>query len=355
MTQFYQVFFEETAEHLSGMESMLLELDVQQPDAEQLNAIFRAAHSIKGSSGTFGFTDLAEVTHVLENLLDRIRKGELTLRENMIDAFLDAGDILKTLLAAHRGEAAADPTAVAAICTRLRQLTSDDSPPAVSEPAATAPAVVASPAPMPNGTMSGLEISFVIDESTEDSDKAIENLLAELGSFGQASILERPAAAGQPWRLNLLPSAGRPDGAAELPDEDTLRDMLDFVARSDSIRISRLGAAQAAGPQETAYGFFDSPTLAASAPAEEGYGFFEPQPVASAGPQTAPVAAATGSVGADGDGYGFFSDLPAQVPAEVAAPATVAPAPDAAPRPAARWRWSAERRRKQRTRRSASA
>ena len=59
MTQFYQVFFEETAEHLSGMEAMLLELDVHQPDAEQLNAIFRAAHSIKGSSGTFGFNDLA--------------------------------------------------------------------------------------------------------------------------------------------------------------------------------------------------------------------------------------------------------------------------------------------------------
>ena len=86
MSQFYQVFFEETQEHLDSMESLLLELDIRDPDAEQLNAIFRAAHSIKGSAGTFGFTDLAEVTHVLENLLDRIRKGELTLRADMIDA-----------------------------------------------------------------------------------------------------------------------------------------------------------------------------------------------------------------------------------------------------------------------------
>ena len=108
MSQFYQVFFEESQEHLDSMESLLLGLDIDDPDAEQLNAIFRAAHSIKGSAGTFGFTDLAEVTHVLENLLDRIRKGELALRPEMIDAFLDAGDILKELLAAHRGDGEAD-------------------------------------------------------------------------------------------------------------------------------------------------------------------------------------------------------------------------------------------------------
>ena len=73
MSQFYQVFFEESQEHLDSMESLLLGLDLADPDAEELNAIFRAAHSIKGSAGTFGFTDLAEVTHVLENLLDRLR------------------------------------------------------------------------------------------------------------------------------------------------------------------------------------------------------------------------------------------------------------------------------------------
>ena len=80
MSQFYQVFFEEAQEHLASMESLLLDLDVANPDPEQLNAIFRAAHSIKGSSGTFGFTDLQDVTHILENLLDRIRKSELALR-----------------------------------------------------------------------------------------------------------------------------------------------------------------------------------------------------------------------------------------------------------------------------------
>ncbi len=123
ISQFYQVFFEEAQEHLNSMESLLVELDIGNPDAEQLNAIFRAAHSIKGSAGTFGFTDLAEVTHVLENLLDRIRKGELALRPEMIDAFLDAGDVLKELLAAHRGNGVADTAQVAAMCERLSGLT----------------------------------------------------------------------------------------------------------------------------------------------------------------------------------------------------------------------------------------
>ena len=262
MTQFYQVFFEETAEHLSGMESMLLELDVHQPDAEQLNAIFRAAHSIKGSSGTFGFNDLAEVTHILENLLDRIRKGELALRENMIDAFLDAGDILKSLLAAHRGEAVADPSAVAAICARLRDLTNDEAPTApasVSSPASSAPAVVSvAPATAPAST-AGYEISFVVDESAPDGIVAIDNLLGELGSFGQAQIIARPISAEQPWRLSLVGAGAGSENAGKAIDEDSLREMLEFIARSDSIRIAPIaphGAAVAASATaDGAYGF----------------------------------------------------------------------------------------------------
>src|SRR5574343_2026303 len=125
LSQFYQVFFEESAEHMAEMEGLQLELEVDNPDPEQLNAIFRAAHSIKGSAGTFGFTDLAETTHILENLLDRIRKQELGLRADMVDAFLEAGDQLREMLEAHQGRGAVDPLAVEAICSRLRQLSSD--------------------------------------------------------------------------------------------------------------------------------------------------------------------------------------------------------------------------------------
>ena len=90
LSQFFQVFFDETAEHLATMESLLLALDVEAPAMEDLNAIFRAAHSMKGGSGTFGFHDMTEVTHVLETLLDRLRKQEITLVPAMIDAFLRA-------------------------------------------------------------------------------------------------------------------------------------------------------------------------------------------------------------------------------------------------------------------------
>jgi two-component system chemotaxis sensor kinase CheA len=123
LSRFHQAFFEEAEEHLGNLETLLLEIDVDDPDFEVLNAIFRAAHSIKGSSGTFGFTDLQDVTHILEDLLDRIRKGELPLRSEMVDAFLASNDLLKTMLSAHRGGPAADAAAIAGVCERLRNLT----------------------------------------------------------------------------------------------------------------------------------------------------------------------------------------------------------------------------------------
>ncbi|WP_035384090.1 chemotaxis protein CheW [Ferriphaselus sp. R-1] len=122
LSQFYQVFFEETAEHLGAMESLLLNLDVGAPSMEDLNAIFRAAHSIKGGSGTFGFTDMTEVTHVLETLLDRLRKQEMTLTDDMVNAFLRAGDVLAMQLAAHRGEGEVDAAEVRSVCEELNAL-----------------------------------------------------------------------------------------------------------------------------------------------------------------------------------------------------------------------------------------
>lgn len=70
LSQFYQVFFEEAGENLERMEQLLLELDITAADDEELNAIFRCAHSIKGGAATFGFADVAELTHQMETLLD---------------------------------------------------------------------------------------------------------------------------------------------------------------------------------------------------------------------------------------------------------------------------------------------
>lgn len=122
LSQFYQIFFEEAAEHLAGMETLLLALDVANPSMDDLNAIFRAAHSIKGGAGTFGFSDMTEVTHVLETLLDKLRKREMTLTDEMVSAFLEAGDVISAQLAAHRGEDEVDQARIVAVCEKLEHL-----------------------------------------------------------------------------------------------------------------------------------------------------------------------------------------------------------------------------------------
>lgn len=122
MSQFLGVFFEEAEEHLAALEHLLLTLDVVQPDAEALNGIFRAAHSIKGSSGMFGFDDLTAVTHVLETLLDKVRSGQIALQAQMIDVLLESRDVLAQLLAAHKHETPDPSIAVQATVARLQAL-----------------------------------------------------------------------------------------------------------------------------------------------------------------------------------------------------------------------------------------
>ena len=139
ITQFYQTFFEEADELLAEMELLLLGLDLQAPDSEHLNAIFRAAHSIKGGAATFGFRALTDTTHLLENLLDRARHGQLKLSIKMMDAFLETKDVLQKQMSAYRAGAEPEPEMVARICAVLQQLALEASAGSVAAPAATAP------------------------------------------------------------------------------------------------------------------------------------------------------------------------------------------------------------------------
>lgn len=123
LSQFYETFFDEADELLAEMEQLLLQLDVEAPDIEQLNAIFRAAHSIKGGAATFGcFQHLAGTTHLLENLLDEIRRGEMALRADMVDIFLETKDVLKSQLDTYRAAQEPDEAVYERICAILRQL-----------------------------------------------------------------------------------------------------------------------------------------------------------------------------------------------------------------------------------------
>lgn len=122
ISDFYQTFFDEADELLADMEQHLLVLQPEAPDAEQLNAIFRAAHSIKGGAGTFGFSVLQETTHLMENLLDEARRGEMQLNTDIINLFLETKDIMQEQLDAYKQSREPDAASFDYICQALRQL-----------------------------------------------------------------------------------------------------------------------------------------------------------------------------------------------------------------------------------------
>ncbi|HBP7910083.1 TPA: chemotaxis protein CheA [Escherichia coli] len=135
ISDFYQTFFDEADELLADMEQHLLILQPEAPDAEQLNAIFRAAHSIKGGAGTFGFSVLQETTHLMENLLDEARRGEMQLNTDIINLFLETKDIMQEQLDAYKQSQEPDATSFDYICQALRQLAleaKDETPSAVT-------------------------------------------------------------------------------------------------------------------------------------------------------------------------------------------------------------------------------
>jgi two-component system chemotaxis sensor kinase CheA len=191
MSQFYEVFFDEAEELLAEAERLLLGINIANPDNEELNAIFRAAHSIKGGAATFGFMDMTEITHVLENLLDKIRKHEMALTAEHVDAFLAAKDVLKMELDGHRLATEVDEEQVADVKMMLKQLSEAGAVSApVVAPVATAPTPqLAEPivkesleTPTPDG-MSCFNI--VMPDITE---KDVENLQEELGLLGDATV-----------------------------------------------------------------------------------------------------------------------------------------------------------------------
>jgi two-component system chemotaxis sensor kinase CheA len=108
MAQFHQVFFEESFEGLDVMETGLLHMDPGAVDVEAVNAIFRAAHSIKGGSGTFGFSEVADFTHVMETLLDEMRDGRREVTAEAVDVLLQSVDVLREMLTAARDGGSAD-------------------------------------------------------------------------------------------------------------------------------------------------------------------------------------------------------------------------------------------------------
>ncbi len=145
LARFHKTFFEESFENLETMEQALLCLDIAAVDAEVINTIFRAAHSIKGGAATFGFAAVASFTHHAETLLDQMRSGARPLAQADIDLLLRAGDCMRNLLVAARDGAEADVRQVAEVQAELERtlLTPSPGAPAGAPPAADGVAVAA--------------------------------------------------------------------------------------------------------------------------------------------------------------------------------------------------------------------
>lgn len=138
LSQFFDVFFEESLEGLDIMESELLDLEPGTPDNEIINTIFRAAHSIKGGSGTFGFTSVTEFTHVVETLLDQIRDGKRLLTRVQIDLFLQSVDCIREMLDALRSKEEPETEVASELKAQFEAiLNSDDSDSSASITAST--------------------------------------------------------------------------------------------------------------------------------------------------------------------------------------------------------------------------
>lgn len=251
MSQFYQVFFDEAEELLAEKEKLLLAVDIAAPDGEDLNAIFRAAHSIKGGAATFGFTDITEVTHILESLLDRIRKGEMALTAEHVDAFLAAKDILKMLMDGHRHGAPVDQDEVQHICQRLLALSQDGAGPAnlpvtPSVPVKQADECAVTPAPVATG------LRCYRIELPEVPPRDVAALAAELGLMG--SLVQ--AALNDKCCFFTLSTAEKIEDIVAVCS--FVLDPADLKISEQNITDAAPAAALATGPDhDPGYGFFE--------------------------------------------------------------------------------------------------
>lgn len=195
LSQFHQVFFEESLEGLETMESSLLDLDCGSVDSETINAIFRAAHSIKGSSSTFGFTAVAEFTHVLETLLDQVRQGTRKLTPDHVDLLLQSVDCLRGMLTALQSGTALDVAQSHALIERFNDILSDKTVQSSGDTAGAASAEMATQG-KPAGVQAAMtwNIRFIPDANilrTGNEPVRMFRELAELGPMKVTALLDK--------------------------------------------------------------------------------------------------------------------------------------------------------------------
>ena len=272
LSQFFQIFFEEAGENLARLEQLLLEIDIAAASDDELNAIFRCAHSVKGGAATFGFADVAELTHEMETLLDKLRRHELAPDTTMVDVLLQAGDALRAQLARHR-QAEGDPVDTAALLVTIRALVAGT--PGAGKHAAPAPAIplpVAPPAEPSVARLLDLRVGPLADPADADNLVDLFNEIVDLGTI-------EPIDGGTPIdgmrRFKVLTTS---------TDSDLL-DLFTFHVSREQVQLLPFGPG---------YGFHTgNPGVPPTLPTDSGYGFFDNAPGAPTAALAAPTADTT--------------------------------------------------------------
>ena len=334
LSQFYQVFFEEAGENLDNMEQMLLHVDLEQADDEDLNAIFRCAHSVKGGAATFGFKDIAELTHQMETLLDKLRRHELAPTSAMVDVLLQSGDALRAMLGRHQGQGG-DPVDTTALLFDIRAMVDGGSAAAPRAGASAAPTLAAPQRAAPPPTSPVAATAPQPRQDTGTGDRWLELTVGPLQDLARAEgIVELFKEIEGLGTIEPLDAGQAADGMRRFKVHTTssdseLYDLFGFHVAREQVKLDILGpgygfhpGAPGAPPEETqAHNEPTQPSAGTaqgtSAATEQGYGFFDGAPGAPSGPEAAVASLATGEA----------TDLSASAGKPAQAEATTDPAP----------------------------
>jgi len=261
MEQFKATFIEESLEGLQTMESVLLEMQPGDADADAVDDIFRAAHSIKGGSATFGFESIASFTHVVETLLDQIRNGERQVTQQSLDLFLNSVDCIRDMLAADSEGVELDQDHIDAVKAELdRLLASADE--AGGDAGQGDAATVIGDAPADSGnTTRGWSIEFRPFPTMLASGNDVVRMFRELDELGDLSAVAdidslppledmAPEEACLGWKVTLGGDVSR-----EQVDE-----VFEWVEGDCDLSIEPLSA-----PEAAAHGGTEAPVLDAVA------------------------------------------------------------------------------------------
>lgn len=230
--EFVGIFVEEAREHLDAMESLLLALSPNRVDGEMLNALFRAAHSIKGGAATFGLDEVAGLAHVAESLLDRLRDQRLALSADIVDALLVATDVMRAQIAAFEGHAAVPAPQVEAARAQLSALAG---PVAVPAPAAW-PALPAE-APLAMPPSAALPAPVVAAAEANEATGAAGPLAGEGVAFGFFEDMPEPLAGAVP-ASSAMAEPPAASASAGLPAPSAGPGAAHAGHESSSIRVS---------------------------------------------------------------------------------------------------------------------